>query len=151
MTPLFRRAAPGDLRAIIALLADDELGAQREALDDDAAADYATAFAAIDADEGEMMVVAELDGAVMGVMQLSFLPGLSHRGALRGQIESIRIARALRGRGHGRAMIEWGVAECRRRGCAMVQLTSHRDRADALRFYETLGFTPSHIGFKRAL
>ncbi|AJP71463.1 GNAT family N-acetyltransferase [Sphingomonas hengshuiensis] len=148
MTLTLRDATPADLPAIVALLADDAVAHEREdpSLPLDPA--YRAAFDAIDADPNQRLIVAELDGAVMGTMQLSFLPGLSFRGAWRGQIEAVRVATALRGGGHGSAMIDWAVAECRARGCNMVQLTSHRTRTDAHRFYERLGWDRSHIGFK---
>lgn len=95
-----------------------------------------------------MLVVAERDGRVVGTLQLSFLAGLSHRGAWRGQIEAVRIAGELRGQGLGGELIDWAVAECRARGCKMAQLTSKGDRLDAHRFYERLGWDKSHAGFK---
>lgn len=109
---------------------------------------YRAAFDAIHADPNQMLVVAERDGRVIGTLQLSFLPGLSWRGAWRGQIEAVRIASALRGQGLGAALIGWAVAACRARGCRMAQLTSKNDRVDAHRFYERLGWDKSHAGFK---
>lgn len=147
--PTFRPARIEDLPAVVALLADDMLGAAREGAA--AAPDYAAAFAAIAADPNEMLVVAELEGQVAGCLQLGFIPGLSRRGAWRGQIESVRVAAAARGRGLGRRMILWAVAQCRERGCALVQLTTDKRRADAHRFYEGLGFVRSHEGMKLAL
>lgn len=98
-----------------------------------------------------MLIVAERDGRVIGTLQLSFLPGLSHRGAWRGQIEAVRIASDLRGHGLGGELIGWAVAQCRARGCRMAQLTSKNDRVDAHRFYERLGWDKSHAGFKLVL
>ncbi len=148
MTLTLRDATPADLPAIVALLADDAVAQKREdpSLPLDPA--YRAAFDAIHTDPNQRLIVAELDGAVMGTMQLSFLPGLSFRGAWRGQIEAVRVATPLRGGGHGSAMIDWAVAECRARGCNMVQLTSHRTRTDAHRFYKRLGWDRSHVGFK---
>jgi ribosomal protein S18 acetylase RimI-like enzyme len=145
----FRDAAPADIPAIVAMLADDALGARREGAPDDPG--YAAAFAAIAADPNERLIVAERDGAVIGTLQLGFIPGLSRRGAWRGQIEGVRVAVGARGQGVGEAMIRWAVAESRRRGCAMVQLTTDRSRADAHRFYARLGFEQSHLGFKLTL
>jgi ribosomal protein S18 acetylase RimI-like enzyme len=144
----FRRATAQDLPAIVALLADDVLGATREAPGDPA---YAAAFVAIDADPNQLLAVAEQDGRVLGCLQLTFLPGLSHRGAWRGQIESVRVASDQRGTGLGRRFLEWAIAQCRARGCRMVQLTTDKSRAEARRFYESLGFTASHEGMKLAL
>jgi len=148
---LFRPAGPADLPHLIALLADDALGRAREDPADPPALAYRDAFAAIARDPNQLLVVAERSGAVVGCLQLSFLPGLSHRGAWRGQIESVRIAASERGAGLGRHMLDWAIAECRRRGCRIVQLTSDKTRADAIRFYESLGFKPSHEGLKLAL
>jgi ribosomal protein S18 acetylase RimI-like enzyme len=145
---MFRRATEDDLPAIVALLADDVLGAAREAPGDPA---YAAAFAAIAADPNQLLAVAEQDGRILGCLQLTFLPGLSHRGAWRGQVESVRVAADQRGTGLGRRFLEWAVAQCRARGCAMVQLTTDKSRADARRFYESLGFAASHDGMKLTL
>ena len=148
MTPTIRRAEERDLPAIVALLADDALGATREnaALPLDAA--YTEAFAAIGRDPNQYLAVVEQEGALVGCLQLSFIPGLSHRGLTRGQIESVRIASRLRGSGLGRQMFEWAIAECRARGCGIVQLTTDKTRADAHRFYAALGFVASHDGMK---
>jgi len=145
---IFRPARIADLPAIVALLADDMLGAAREAPGDPG---YAAAFAAIEADANEVLAVAEIGGQVAGCLQLGFIPGLSRRGAWRGQIEGVRVAAALRGRGVGRAMILWAVDQCRARGCATVQLTTDKRRHDAHRFYESLGFIRSHEGMKLSL
>jgi ribosomal protein S18 acetylase RimI-like enzyme len=143
-----RRATRADLPGLVAMLADDKLGRTREDPSLPLDARYLAAFEAIERDPNQLLVAVELDGAVVGCLQLSFLPGLSRRGQLRGQIESVRIAAAQRGSGLGRRMIEWAIEECRRRGCGMVQLTSDKSRADAIRFYEQLGFKASHQGMK---
>lgn len=144
-----RRARRGDVPAIVALIAADQLGAGREAPDDPAP--YLAAFAAIDADANQYLAVAELDGALVGTLQLTYLPGLSHRGAWRAQIEAVRIAEAHRGTGLGTALIEWAIGQARERGCRMVQLTSNASRDGAHRFYTRLGFVGSHVGFKLVL
>jgi len=147
-----RRARAADIADIVGLLADDPLGAARDGVR--TAADlavYERAFALIDGDPAELLVVAEAGGAVAGTMQLLFLPGLSRRGALRAQVEAVRVDAPWRGHGLGSAMIRWGTGEARRRGCALVQLTSDKSRADAHRFYERLGFTASHEGMKLTL
>ncbi|MEV1292414.1 GNAT family N-acetyltransferase [Pseudonocardia sp. NPDC049635] len=146
---VIRRAVEADVAAVAALLADDDIGAARESADD--LAPYLAAFAAVDADPSELLVVAERDGAVVGTLQLSLLPGLSHRGGLRAQIEGVRVARAARGAGLGGTLLRWAVAEARDRGCALVQLTTDARRVDAHRFYERLGFEASHVGFKLPL
>jgi GNAT superfamily N-acetyltransferase len=147
----FRRAVPDDLPTIVALLADDPIGRDREKpgpqLDDR----YRDAFAAIERDPNHLLVVTDRGGHVIGVPQLSFIPGLSLRGMWRGQIEGVRVAAGERARGIGRAMLEWAVEECRRRGCGLVQLTSDKRRAAAHRFYEALGFQHTHQGYKLSL
>jgi GNAT superfamily N-acetyltransferase len=147
----FRRATASDLPAIVAMLADDGLGRGREDASLPLAPPYLDAFAAIEADSNQILAVAEADGAVVGTLQLTFIPGLSHKGAWRGQVESVRVASSRRGTGLGQAMLEWALDECRARGCRMVQLTTDKSRADAHRFYERLGFKASHEGFKLVL
>lgn len=144
----FRAATISDLPALVAMLADDPLGQARETPGDPA---YAAAFAAIAADPNQLQAVAELAGEIVGMLQLSFIPGLARTGAWRGQIEAVRITAAHRGAGLGQAMFEWAIEQCRARGCSLVQLTTDRSRPDAHRFYERLGFEASHVGFKLAL
>lgn len=135
----------------MALLADDVLGSGREDPGPPLDPRYREAFAAIAGDRNQLLVVAEEGAAVVGCLQLTFIPGLSLKGTWRGQIESVRIDASRRGGGLGRQMFEWAIAECRRRGCGLVQLTMNKSRADALRFYESLGFVASHEGFKLML
>jgi ribosomal protein S18 acetylase RimI-like enzyme len=145
----FRKATRDDLPAIIALLADDALGHAREVVSDPVDRRYVEAFEAIDADGNQLLAVAVDDAnAVIGCLQVSFIPGLSRLGLWRGQIESVRVAAGERGRGLGAEMIRWAIDMCRARGCGLVQLTSDKRREDALRFYEQLGFEASHEGFK---
>ena len=147
-----RRATAADVPAIVGLLADDELGATREAGSDPELTSYRTAFAAIDADPGQLLlvVIAE-DGQIAATMQLTFIPGLARQGALRAQIEAVRVGAGYRSQGLGEAMITWAVAEARHRGCRMVQLTSDKRRTNAHRFYQRLGFAATHEGFKLPL
>jgi GNAT superfamily N-acetyltransferase len=147
-----RAARRGDVPAVVSLLAADQLGATRDGVRDAAdLAAYTAAFEAIDADPAHILVVAELAGEIAGTMQLSFLPGLARRGALRAQIEAVRVADGSRGSGLGAGMIGWAIDEARRRGCALVQLTTDKSRRDAHRFYQRLGFVASHEGMKLAL
>lgn len=148
---VFRPAAADDLDAIVALLADDPLGQERETPGTPADRRYQDAFAAIERDPNQLLAVAERDGRVVGVLQLSFIPGLTRRGMRRGQIEGVRVAAAERGSGVGRAMLEWAIASCRARGCGLVQLTSDARRAEAHRFYDALGFRATHRGYKLPL
>ncbi len=147
-----RRATIEDVPAVVALLAKDHVASRREhAGDPGAMADYLRAFAAVDADPAHDLVVAVVGGEVVATLQVSYLPGLSRRGALRAQVEGVRVAPALRSGGLGAAMMDWVVDQARWRGCALVQLTTDASRTDAHRFYERLGFTASHRGFKLLL
>jgi GNAT superfamily N-acetyltransferase len=147
-----RRATRADLPAIVGLLASDPLGRTREAASEtDDLGPYEGAFVTIDCDPAHLLVVATDGIDVVATMQLSFIPGLARRGALRAQIEGVRVAASHRSRGLGAAMFHWASDEARQRGCALVQLTTDKTRADAHRFYERLGFTPSHVGLKLEL
>jgi len=148
MTLHVRPATVADVPVIVALMADDPNGAGREDASLPLDPGYEAGFREIMADPGQELVVAERDGRVVGTLQLSILPGLAFRGARRGQIESVRIAADLRGGGLGEQLIAWAVERCRARGCRFVQLTSQRNRPDAHRFYERLGWSQSHLGFK---
>jgi GNAT superfamily N-acetyltransferase len=144
-----RPAEAGDVPAIVAMLADDPLGAQRESPDD--LAPYLAALERLAADANQQLVVAVRDGRVVGTLQLTIIPGLSRRGATRSIIEGVRVHADERGSGLGTQLIEWAVDESRRQECQLVQLTSDQARTDAHRFYERLGFTASHLGFKLPL
>lgn len=141
-----RRAQREDLPAIVALLADDVLGESREHPGD--LSPYLAAFERIDADPAHLLVVADAGGEVVGTLQLTVLPGLSRGGALRAQVEAVRVAHSQRGKGLGQALLLWAVEESRARGCSLVQLTTDKQRTDAHRFYERLGFVASHEGMK---
>ncbi|GAB2770541.1 N-acetyltransferase family protein [Streptomyces sp. NPDC054796] len=144
-----RRATPEDLPAIVGMLADDHLGAERESPDEPAV--YRAAFDRLDKDPNQHLVVAERDGATVGTLQLTVIPGLSRRGSTRALIEAVRVHTDARGDGLGTRLIEWAIEESRRQGCVLVQLTSDATRVDAHRFYERLGFEASHLGFKMML
>jgi len=146
-----RRATAGDLEAIVHMLADDPLGAAREADVVPLPAGYRDAFAAIDRDPNQELVVAELDGRVVGTIQLTFIPGISRQGAWRALIEGVRIDASVRGMGLGRGMIRWAIDRATARGCRMIQLTSDKSRHDAIRFYQGLGFEATHEGLKLML
>jgi GNAT superfamily N-acetyltransferase len=150
--PVLRTATEADVPALVDLIAADQLGAARDGVRDAAdLAAYIAAFRLIDTDPAHLLVVADIDGQVVGTMQLSFLPGLARRGAMRAQIEAVRVAQNQRGAGLGADMIGWAIDEARRRGCAIVQLTSDKSRTDAHRFYARFGFVASHEGMKLAL
>ena len=143
------RARTEDVAAIVALLADDVLGARREDPADQEP--YLAAFEVIDADPHQFLAVARRDGRVVGTLQLTFLPGLSHRGATRAQVEAVRVHADERGSGLGSEMMAWAETQARGRGASMLQLTSDATRGEAHRFYERLGYAASHVGFKKRL
>ncbi|WP_306325369.1 GNAT family N-acetyltransferase [Streptomyces venezuelae] len=144
-----RPATADDLAAIVAMLADDPLGAQRESPDD--LSPYLTAFDRLANDPNQHVVVAVREDKVVGTLQLTIIPGLSRRGTTRSIIEGVRVHSDERGSGLGSQLIEWAVEESGRQGCKLVQLTSDVTRTDAHRFYERLGFEASHVGFKKSL
>jgi GNAT superfamily N-acetyltransferase len=144
-----RPATTEDVPAIVGMLADDPLGAQRESPDD--LTPYLTALDRVAADPNQHLVVAVREGRVVGTLQLTVVPGLSRKGATRSIIEGVRVHATERGSGLGTQLIEWAIATSRRENCHLVQLTSDVTRTDAHRFYERLGFTPSHVGFKLQL
>jgi len=138
-----------DVPAVVGMLADDPLGAQRESPDD--LTPYYTALDRLAADPNQHVVVAVREGHVVGTLQLTIVPGLSRKGATRSIIEGVRVHAAERGSGLGTQLIEWAIDTSRRENCQLVQLTSDITRTEAHRFYERLGFTPSHVGFKLQL
>lgn len=152
MTPkdilAFRPATANDLPALVALLATDPLGAKRERIESPLPQSYRDAFAAIDADANNELVVAESDDLLVGMFQLTFTPHLTYQGGWRAQIEGVRIHGDFRGRGYGNQMFQWAIQRAREKGCHLLQLTTDKSRPDALRFYENLGFKTSHEGLK---
>lgn len=144
-----RAAVAEDIPAIVGMLADDPLGAQRESPDD--LTPYRSALERLTADPNQRLVVAVREGRVVGTLQLTIIPGLSRRGATRSVIEGVRVHADERGSGLGSRFIEWAIEESRRENCQLVQLTSDVTRTDAHRFYERLRFVASHVGFKLQL
>lgn len=145
---LFRSARQADLSGIVALLADDPLGATRERFEEPLPEAYLRAFSAIDRDPNQDLIVAECAGSVAGVLQLTFIASLTWQGSTRALIEGVRVAAGMRGRGIGEALVREAIARARAHGCAIVQLTTDRSRTDAHRFYERLGFKATHVGMK---
>ena len=143
-----RRATADDVPALVALLTDDPLGSDRETPD---LAPYRRAFSAVDADPAHLLLAVTQGADVVGTAQLTEIPGLSRGGTTRLQVEAVRVLADLRGQGVGAAVFTWAVEEARRRGCGLVQLTTDTRRPEAHRFYERLGFTASHVGFKLQL
>lgn len=146
-----RRAVRSDLPGIVSMLHDDGLGRAREDPSLPLDARYIAAFERLDGEDDHLMLVLQQDDLVVGYLQLSFIPGLSQRGLLRGHIEAVRIAGDRRGQGLGTILLNRAIDECRARGCGLVQLTSDKKRIDARRFYERVGFVASHEGFKLQL
>ncbi|MEU9208741.1 GNAT family N-acetyltransferase [Streptomyces sp. NPDC048415] len=144
-----RNAVADDVPAIVAMLADDPLGAQRESPDD--MTPYLAALERLSDDPNQHVVAAVREGRVVGTLQLTVIPGLSRKGATRSVIEGVRVHADERGSGLGTQLIEWAIDESRRQNCQLVQLTSDVTRTDAHRFYERLGFTASHVGYKLPL
>ncbi|WET78014.1 GNAT family N-acetyltransferase [Amycolatopsis sp. QT-25] len=143
---IIRQARREDVAAIVGMLADDQIGSTRDSADD--LTPYLKSFEEIDADPAHLLIVADDGGEAVGTLQLSIIPGLARKGALRGQIEAVRVRASHRGSGLGAELMRWAIDESRRRGCALVQLTSDVKREDAHRFYERLGFEATHTGFK---
>lgn len=148
---VIRSAERRDIPAIVELLADDVYGAERERVGDPPASGYIEAFHAISTDPNNELVVACRNETVVGVFQLTFVPGMSYQGGWRAMIEGVRVAAPYRGQGIGACMMNWAVRRAEERGCVLVELTSNAGRPDAHRFYERLGFVRSHVGMKRAL
>jgi GNAT superfamily N-acetyltransferase len=148
VTITIRRATATDVGPIVAMLADDPLGAAREKPGDPA---YLKAFEVIEADPHQFLAVADLDGEVVGTLQLTFTSGLSRLGMTRATVEAVRVRSDQRGAGLGERLMRWAIDEARARGCGLVQLTTDASRVDAHRFYERLGFTASHVGMKLPL
>lgn len=147
-TPGFRLAQRADLEAIVAMLASDVMGRQRETAPPPLLGGYAQAFAQIDQDPNNELIVAELDGQLIATSQLTYIPNLTHRGSWRALIEAVRVADGFQGRRIGEQLMRFLITRAQARGCNLVQLTSDKQRRDAHRFYERLGFTASHEGYK---
>lgn len=148
---LFRIATEADLPSIVRLLADDDLGSQREKSENPLPDSYYLAYEKINEDPDHELIVAELNAQVIGTFHLMFLPSISYQGSLRAQIESVRIDSRYQSRGFGSQMMKWAIQRAKARGAHLVQLTTHKSREDAHRFYERLGFERTHLGMKLSL
>ncbi len=146
-----RTATFADIPAIVALLADDGIGATREQLADPLPDEYYAAFRAIDADPNNELLVAESSGTIVGTLQMTYTPGLSRTGMWRATLEAVRVASASRGAGIGAVLVKEAIERARQRGCGLVQLTTDRRRMEAKRFDERFGFADSHLGMKLTL
>jgi ribosomal protein S18 acetylase RimI-like enzyme len=147
----FRTAAEKDLDSIVAMLADDVLGSTREKYEHPLPDSYIKAFQAISSDPNNELIVACRGSEVIGVLQITFTPYLTHQGGWRASIEGVRTAASVRGLGVGSDLIKWAIQRAEERGCHLVQLTTDKERPDALRFYERLGFKATHEGLKLRL
>ena len=147
----YRNARISEVPALVEMLADDELGAAREDTTEPLSESYYSAFAAIDADPNNEIIVAVDGETILAFLQLTFIPYLTYKGGWRALIESVRVRSENRGRGTGASLIEYALDRARRRPCQMVQLTTDKQRPDALAFYERLGFKATHEGLKLQL
>lgn len=147
----FRKAIESDISNLVNLLADDDLGATREDISIPINQGYIDAFHSIEKDSNNELTVVECNDDLVGMLQLTFIPYLTHTGSWRCLIEGVRIARNFRGQGLGTRFIEWAITRATEKHCSIVQLTSDKQRPDALRFYESLGFEATHEGFKLKL
>lgn len=145
---IFRAATPTDLPALVALLANDPLGRSREAPGLPLDGRYLAAFEAISADANNELLVCAQHDQLLAMLQLTFIPSLTRLGSWRAQIEGVRVAAGQRGQGLGRQLIEQALQRARQRGCELVQLTTDKQRPEALRFYQQLGFEATHLGLK---
>src|SRR5690625_1631984 len=147
----FRKANEGDVHAIVRLLADDELGSQRERFEVPLPTAYFEAFKAIESQVGNQIILAVENQKVIGCLQLTIIPGLARQGMKRAQIEGVRIDRKYRGKKVGEKLFKEAISIAKSENCGLVQLTTDKQRGDAHRFYEKLGFSASHEGMKLIL
>ena len=147
----FREATDKDIAALVNLLADDDLGATREDISMPLNQNYSDAFNSIDQDPNNELTVVESDNELVGMLQLTFIPYLTHTGSWRCLIEGVRIASNFRGRGLGTEFINWAIQRATDKRCSIVQLTSDKQRPGAIKFYQSLGFQATHEGFKLKL
>ena len=147
----YRKARENDLPLLVKLLAEDNLGAERENASEPLNQKYVDAFTGIEADSNNELVVIESNGELVGMLQLTFIPYLTYMGSWRCLIEGVRIEKNSRGKGLGNQLLIWAVERARERKCSIVQLTSDKKRQEAIRFYESLGFEATHEGFKLKL
>lgn len=144
----FRHATLEDLPEIVRMLADDFLGAARERYETPLPESYLKAFAEIEQDKNNELIVAETDGAIVGTLQITFTPSISFQGGKRATVESVRVDSQFRGRGIGKELMLWAIERARKENCIALQLTTNAERKDAHRFYENLGFKKTHLGMK---
>lgn len=147
----YREATESDLEALVTLLSDDELGSKREDSSKPLNPKYRLALQHIIKDSNNELIVFDIEGQVAGMLQLTYTPYLTHIGSWRCLIEGVRVSTAYRGQGIGEQMFKWAINRATEKSCNLVQLTSDKSRPDAIRFYQKLGFTATHEGFKLKL
>jgi predicted N-acetyltransferase YhbS len=139
--PAIRRARPGDCAALARLIA--QLG--YTAAEDEVAERLELMEA-----EGRLVLVAEVDGEVVGCLSTSMMRVL-HRPAPVGRISMMVVDEARRGRGIGAELVRAAERALAARGCYMVEVTSHVRRTEAHRFYERLGYERTSVRLAREL
>lgn len=145
----FRKATENDISVIIEMLADDELGKERENFQNPLPNEYLKAFNNINSDKNQELIVVENENLeIIGTLQLTFIQYLTYRGGIRAQIEAVRIKKEKRGLGLGKKMFEWAIKRAKEKNAHLLQLTTDKKRPKAIKFYEELGFKSSHIGMK---
>ncbi len=144
----FRLATKDDLLDIVQMLFDDALGATREALPQTLPTAYEDAFAKISNDPNQELMITEMNGEKVATFQLSFIQYLTYQGGMRAQIEAVRTRSQFWGQGIGTKVFQYAIARAKEKGCHMLQLTTDKQRPQALRFYESLGFVATHEGMK---
>lgn len=151
MSLKFRQATQADLPEIVRMLADDFLGSQRERYENPLPESYLKAFAEIEADKNNELIVVENEGEIIGTLQITFTRSISFQGGKRATIESVRVDDKYRGQGIGKELMKWAIERAKQENCVTMQLTTNSERTDAHRFYETLGFQKTHLGMKLKL
>jgi N-acetylglutamate synthase-like GNAT family acetyltransferase len=143
-----RKANINDIRAIVALLVEDELGSMRDHLGEELDPKYLEAFKLIDQDPNQYLMVVEKDNEIIATCHLTLMPSLTFTGSTRMQIEAVRVSEKLRGQKIGEWMIEHSLEYAKANNVGIVQLTTNKKRPRARNFYEKLGFEASHEGMK---
>ncbi|WP_296382074.1 GNAT family N-acetyltransferase [Winogradskyella sp.] len=145
----FRKAIKNDISKIVEMIADDELGKERENFKNPLPDSYLNAFEKIDSDQNQELIVVENDNLeIIGTLQLTFIQYLTYQGGVRAQIEAVRIRKDQRGLGLGKTMFKWAIERAKTRKAHLLQLTTDKKRPEAIKFYEALGFKDSHEGMK---
>ena len=147
----YRSAKKSDLLQLVKMLADDSLGATREDSATPLNPAYTSAFEAINLDPNNKLIIVEINNTIIGMLQITYIPYLSHKGAWRCLIEAVRIHKDHRSQGYGSEVFKWAIEQAKNKKCHIVQLTSNKERSNAIRFYKALGFSATHEGFKLIL